>query len=460
MFRFLQRWSALGLLVLMTGVAGAQGGSVPLLYNEPVMLTLGPGQPVTATFTADTGTSFEIRLARLAEFTYTATLADPNQSVIPLTPGPDGNLTQTIQNVPVGGTYTLTIQAVTGSGDMLVEIDLAPIPIALGEVLVDLTRLTRYSLVPPADAPQTRLSVAVPDPASGGTLPALTLSRQDSGEPVLTLAAGALPQVVITLPAQVPFVLSLDPGGTAQQVVIAWETMSVSSGPCQLIFTNPVNVRSTPDANGPVLGVADVGSVLDVTGRDAAWWQVSYNNASGWVSADVTAATVQGDCSAVPTVTAPVFAEPTPTIDITAAATVPGAENPAPATVPSSAQSTPLPAATNTPAAPGQLPDLVLNTIGSAAEGTVGTPITIEAGIRNDGPGAAGPFEVTVSLGDVTASGAVDGLEGGGYTSVLITITPNTTGSLPINVMIDPGNAVSEITESNNSGVSSITITP
>jgi hypothetical protein len=86
-----------------------------------------------------------------------------------------------------------------------------------------------------------------------------------------------------------------------------------------------VNVRTGPGTHYSLLGALDPGAQAPVTGRYGNWWQISYNNAAGWVLGDiVTVANAEGvpevqpppaptlpPATAVPTA-APATATPTP----------------------------------------------------------------------------------------------------------------------------------------------------
>ncbi|MBN1681218.1 MAG: SH3 domain-containing protein [Anaerolineae bacterium] len=317
-------WS--GINHLAPRVWAQDGGDNHIPPNEPVIVTLTPGQTVTRTFTVLAGDGFELRLSRLAEFTYTAVLIDPQQAALPLTPGADGNIAHLVDTAPSGGVYSLVLQAAGGTGDMLIQLITTatpPVPLVVGEMRVNVTNIAqRYDLA--ANPAQTTLVLdtiaAGVVPAPG--LPAIKLVNADTGETVLELVPGMLPRISVVLPANTAFLLALEPGDGLSDVIITWSTAPVSSdssavpanssssqtsGSCQIAFSGPVNIRSGPGTNYPVYGSAYDGLTLPVIGRNTSntWWQVNYNGLPSWVAGTVEATTVQGDCSAVPYVNAP-----------------------------------------------------------------------------------------------------------------------------------------------------------
>lgn len=317
----------IGLILLLLGftarvfipLVSAQGGETKLNYNDPAIVTLAPGQTVTQTFTALAGDRLDIRLSPLTDFTYTAFLIDPTQNSVPLAPGPDGNTQHVVDSVAVGGTYSLVLQATNGTGELLIRIYgtavAQPTDLALGQTPFDLLdQPVRFRLIPPTDTGDTLLTVnvIVPEGAPAVGLPALTLTRQDSGQTVLTTTAGTLPQVSAILPAQTAFLLYFDPGSAPLDMLITWVAAAGDdTGPtptvCQVSFSGPVNVRTGPSTFYSIIGVANVGITLPVTGRNenTTWWQVNFNNLPGWVSGELATVQVAGNCSNAPFVSVP-----------------------------------------------------------------------------------------------------------------------------------------------------------
>jgi uncharacterized protein YraI len=323
-------------------VARAQDGDLP--YNDPQIISLAEGQTVTRGFSVLAGDSFELKLNRLAEFTYAAALIDPGGSTTPLTPDATGNATFQIEGAALGGVYQLTLQATAGSGELLIQLNstsAAPEPLGLGESsTIEVTDSTaRYLLEPPADGPVTTLMIDLT--GEGETVPAFTLVDPETGEVVLSVAGGVFPSFAITLPAGEAYVLSIEPGEEPVLATVQWSEAipaeeptpdtasapagapgdssappgdssgssgsgpsSSSSGACQVVIGGTgVNVRSGPGLNfNPPIGQATPGTIWTVTGRstDNAWWQINFNNTVGWVSAQISAVQAQGNCANVP----------------------------------------------------------------------------------------------------------------------------------------------------------------
>lgn len=345
-------------------VARAQDGDQSLLqYNTPAIVTLTPSQTVTRSFVAFQGDSFEVRLSPLTDFTATAVLLAPDQQTTPLSAGPDGNFSQTVSSAPRTGRYSVVLQASSGSGDMLVLINsaaLPPLPLTVGstEVVVDATNL-RFGLQPPPDITgdmQLTLAVVPPlgsaDLGSQARLPAFALVEMRGGASALDVGSGILPALSITLPAQVPFALSIQPSQPPVSLRITWmaalttgeqpgptavptitpsgplptltpvstsapgtPVTPITTGPCQVSFTGPVNVRSGPSVAHTIIGAGNPGVVLNVTGRnsDSSWWQVAYSGQNGWVSNRIEQVITQGDCSGIQQANFPPPPTPTPT---------------------------------------------------------------------------------------------------------------------------------------------------
>jgi hypothetical protein len=308
--------------------AAAQEGD-EIQFNEPVIVTLSPGQTVTRTFTVLPGDTFEVRLSLLAEITYTAVLIDPTQNATPLVPGADGNVAAPFDDSPLSGAYELVLQASAGTGDVLIQVNsdaVTPLPLPFGNTTVDLTTSAiRYELTPSAGMLDTTLELTAltPSTAPYPTLPGYTLVNATTGETAFVMSAGQFESMSIKLPAQQPFLLALEPGETPQQVKVYWgeaiegatsssqpqaqptqsqasQPQPSSSGACEMVFSGAVNIRSGPDvAYDPPIGQVQAGTTLPVTGHDGffSWYQVTYNGQPGWVSGQIGATQLQGNCN-------------------------------------------------------------------------------------------------------------------------------------------------------------------
>ncbi len=300
-----------------------------IAYNDPLLLTLAPGQTLTRTFAVLAGDLFQLRLTRLADFAFSAVLLDPDQTPFALSPSADGNVLVEI-TAARSGLYTLVLQATAGSGDMLLLISsdaVKPQLLAPGETIVEAgTGPLRYELSP-QPGPMSLLveELVLPGLPTLG-LPDLALSQADDGEPVLALAPGKLPSLSTVLPAQMGFLLALQPGEAIQQVRIVWNaapeyaldagdlaapataqpagqpTPGQAAASCVVYVVSPVNVRPGPGVAYAPQAVAPAGVTLPATGHngDYSWYQVVYNGQLGWVSLGIAATQAQGDCSALP----------------------------------------------------------------------------------------------------------------------------------------------------------------
>jgi len=314
---------------------------------------------------------------------------DANNNASPLVRLPDGNVSANITNAPVGGIYTLVLQATSGSGQMLVQVNsAAPVPLALGTTVVDVTSESqRFTLE--NDTPAVISLVAPDTPDEPGMLPGLVLAHAEIGEEIIRIQPGMLPGISINLPADTAFILTVQGSETPGQLTIDWQqepqdssstpessdssdasssesssdTANESSShvePCVVYFSSPVNVRPGPGTQyAPPLGTAQTGTTLTATGHngDYSWYQVEYAGQYGWVALFVNGTEAQGDCTGLqiasdpgsppPTDSTPYTATPSPTYTYT-----PGGPTVTP--VPPTATYTPsyTPTATYTPGGP------------------------------------------------------------------------------------------------------------
>ncbi|MBN2469553.1 MAG: hypothetical protein JXN59_02420, partial [Anaerolineae bacterium] len=210
-------------------VVQAQGDDQPLQFNTPVTVSLVTGQAAVRTFSVSQGDSVEIRLSRLGDYLCTVVLIDPSQQITLLEPDADGVYTHQLIEALESGVYALVIQATSGAGDMTIQVNhlgASASSLIVGDTLIDVqTQEVQYNLVPPpgVTAPM-RLSLRAAGGIEGVSflLPAITLMRADTGAAALSVGAGILPGLVVTLPAQVPFVLAIQSGQPGQQVQVGW----------------------------------------------------------------------------------------------------------------------------------------------------------------------------------------------------------------------------------------------
>lgn len=376
--------------------AQAQDGGELIEYNTPTIVTLTPGQTITRNFAVVAGDSFELRLVPLADFTYTAVLLDPASNATPLPPDDAGTVVAVMENAPAGGLYGIVVQATSDvGGDLLIQINsdaIAPVDLALGELQVDTSASARFRLAPPPGTGPTTLRLAsiVPEGEPGTNLPAFTLIRVDTGEAVLSVLGDALPQVLVNLPPDVEFLLSLESSELPQQALIEWvaapsdpdaastpssdapssDAPSSEDAPaaqpaatnCFITVLGPasVNLRSGPGLEfEPPVGVAPVGAVLPVIARtaDFGWYLVQQNDLTAWIAGQINATQTEGDCTTVPVQTGPLLAgTSTPTTTYTPSPTfTPGGPTLTPTatyTVTASPTATYTPTMTYTPGGP------------------------------------------------------------------------------------------------------------
>lgn len=223
---------------------------------------------------------------------------------------------------------------------------------------------------------------------------------------------------------------------------------------CRVLVNIGLNMRTGPGVNYPVVTVLAAGSVVPITGRTSAndWWQVRLNNlTAGWVSAQFT--TVYGNCGGIPVVAAP----PPPTLAAPTATFT---------TVPPTNTLTltpPPPTVTPTPTPP----DLLITSItvpetlaiGAATEVTANVSVTI----TNQGGAVAGQFTSTISVspgGVETPLGVVANLGSGESIVLNVSLTFNTPGDYTLQARADTNSQITELSEVNNIGFATITITP
>jgi uncharacterized protein YraI len=346
-----------------------------LAFNTPVIVTLNSGVNVVKTFTVLENDRFELRLSRLADFTYSAALIDPAQAVMVLAVQPDGSAQLAVESVPIGGTYQLALQASTGSGDVVIQLTstaVEPVPLTMGDFTANVgAEPQRFLLVPPpGTATQLNLNAdSLANPAA--RLPGLMLADAKTGQTVLDLTPATLPRLTLTLLADTSYILALEPAAVPQPVFIRWLADTgaaavspgiptptpvtsagvVTTGACQISLSGAVNIRPGPGTEyDPPVAQAGAGTVLPVTGHNGGfnWFQVNYNGVVGWVSGEISAVQLQGNCTTLPTASyppPPVTAPVNPNAP-SATPTQPGAPT---ATQPGAPTQPPLPTATTAP---------------------------------------------------------------------------------------------------------------
>jgi hypothetical protein len=136
-------------------------------------------------------------------------------------------------------------------------------------------------------------------PSGGETTPTQTAEFAPTVQPSSVAAVQAAPSVPEPSPAppsspvvawpDVPSSVVFDP---APQLAAAppantatRQTVPASQNRDTVILQRPgVNIRSTPSANGPVLGTAANGKRFEVTNREGDWVQVESGRLKGWIN--------------------------------------------------------------------------------------------------------------------------------------------------------------------------------
>jgi hypothetical protein len=124
--------------------------------------------------------------------------------------------------------------------------------------------------VRPSPVALVQAAPSVPEPS-----PAPSTSPAPSNSAVL-----ALPDPPSSINFDAPELVAAPPANTA-----TGQTVPASENRDTVLLQRPgVNIRSTPSANGPVLGTAPKGTRFRVTSRDGDWVQVESSRLKGWIN--------------------------------------------------------------------------------------------------------------------------------------------------------------------------------
>jgi hypothetical protein len=119
--------------------------------------------------------------------------------------------------------------------------------------------------VQPSPVAPVQAALSVPEPSPAASSSAVVTSPD-------------LPSSVTFDPA--PQLAAASPANTATR-----QTVPASENRDTVLLQRPgVNIRSTPSANGPVLGTAPKGTRFRVTSRDGDWVQVESSRLKGWIN--------------------------------------------------------------------------------------------------------------------------------------------------------------------------------
>jgi uncharacterized protein YraI len=183
------------------------------------------------------------------------------------------------------------------------------------------------------------------EPSDDEQATAVALARE------LTQATAIQPPATVTAPpvttaTTVPTAADLGTATTAADPATATTAVSTAP-PANPTATTPpepttqpsvtvggqgVNVRRGPGTNYGILGFLDAGAQAPVTGRSSGWWQITYNEAPGWVYGEIVTAT---DTENVPEVQPPAAPTLPPATSAPAATAVPPTAVPPTAAPPS-----------------------------------------------------------------------------------------------------------------------------
>lgn len=222
---------------------------------------------------------------------------------------------------------------------------------------------------------------------------------------------------------------------------------------CRALVNTGLNLRSGPGTNFERISVLSAGTVVPIIGRTGAndWWQVRVNTVVGWISASFT--TVFGICTGVPVVATP----PPPTsVQPTATNTPPPPTNTLTLTpVPPTPTPTPGPA------------DLVVTgitgpTTVALGPGNTPTTVTYSVTITNSGASPTGPFNNIIRVmpgGSEVPLGVVSNLNPGESILLNTSLTFSVAGTYTVEARADSDNQVPELSDVNNSGFISVTVT-
>jgi hypothetical protein len=294
---------------------------------------------------------------------------------------------------------------------------------------------------------------------------AKTVNSEDpAGDPTFSAVFEYTPTVIGTLPLTVlgyrnnvvsqPAALTLNVRAnqnqvTATPIVPLPPVPPVDDPTCRALINVGLNVRTGPNTAFPVLTVLAAGSIVPVTGRTGLndWLQILVNTSQGWVNASFV--TTYGRlCASVPIVASPPLpATPIPT-------QTPVIITPPIAILTPTFTPVPLPA------------DLVITNITGPAMLSLGGGASVTSNfsvtITNIGGTATGQFNNVIQVtpgGSETALGVVSNLFPGESIVLNVNLTFTAPGLYTITARADSSNQVPEISEVNNTGTMSVTVT-
>lgn len=276
-------------------------------------------------------------------------------------------------------------------------------------------------------------------------------------------AAGTIPLQVIAYRANVasdPAQITIN-ARTQQAQVTA--TIAVSPNvpiinpndpTCRVLTNVGLNLRQGPGTNYGIITTVGAGVQSPVIGRTGSndWWQVRVGVNIGWFSGQFV--TLLGTlCAGIPIVPTP----PPPTV---VAPTATFTQIPPTSTLTLTAVP-PTPTPTPGPA------DLVISNITGPTSLMLGpgnSPVSssFTVQITNTGQGSTAQFSNTISVsppGTESPLGVVANLNPGESIVLNVSLTFNSAGTYNVQARVDSGNQVTEISEVNNVGIFTVTVT-
>lgn len=240
---------------------------------------------------------------------------------------------------------------------------------------------------------------------------------------------------------------STQPTATTGVVVTQGPVINPNDPTCRALINNPLNFRSGPGTNYPILATLTQGQIIPVTGRlgDNSWYQLNLGN-FGWVSSQYVSL-YGAYCVNVPIIAPP--ASPTPNVTNTS---VP--PTPLPPTL--------TPTITPTPGTP----DLVITVFEGDEDVTIPSGQSsvnkeYQLTVWNIGTRRSGNFTVSLQLrpsGEIVKVNVAN-LRPDEGAAVVIDYTFDTPGSYILEAVVDADGQVSEISEANNKAQLSLIIT-
>ena len=279
----------------------------------------------------------------------------------------------------------------------------------------------------------------------------LDYTPKDTGS--VTLQVIAYRGAVASPPAQITLTVRENQAqvtATTQAPPIVVPPIDPNDPTCRVLVNAPLNFRTGPDTVYDRISVLSTGTVAPITGRTGnnSWYQLRVGVTTGWVSSAYV--TLYGNCSNVGIPPIP----PTPTPRITATF------------MPTNTLTLTAQPPTFTPT-PG-LPDLIVTNLSGPTTLQLGagdTPVvaTFSVTITNTGSSPTTQFSTVVSLsppGTEVPLGVVGNLGPGQSVVLNISLTFSATGTYTVQARADSDSQITEASEVNNVGFTTVTVQP